>query len=354
MKNLCVNLKKETDLSYPIIIERGILDNIKEQLEDRRYFLITNDKIAKIYPEFLSKFNKTRTVIIKDGEKYKNLKTVEFILSKLLDKKIERKDCIIAFGGGVIGDMAGFCAACALRGVDFIQIPTTLLSQVDSSVGGKTGFNNKHGKNLVGAFYQPKKVLIDSDVLKTLSHNDFQCGMGEVIKYAFIEKSCGAKEFFNLFELFENINPNEIQNKIEQIIYACVSLKAAVVEQDEKESGLRAILNLGHTYAHAIEKISNYKILHGQAVAAGIKMALKTSLLKGLIDKNYHDYGINLIDKFELTPKLKKLNPDKIIEIMKSDKKVKDSKINLILPLKDSRAELFDDTDELLIKDSLI
>lgn len=354
MKNLCVNLKKETDLSYPIIIERGILDNIKEQLEDRRYFLITNDKIAKIYPEFLLKFNKTRTVIIKDGEKYKNLKTIEYILNKLLDNRIERKDCIIAFGGGVIGDMAGFCAACALRGVDFIQIPTTLLSQVDSSVGGKTGFNNKHGKNLVGAFYQPKKVLIDSDVLKTLSHNDFQCGMGEVIKYAFIEKSCGAKEFFNLFELFENINPNEIQNKIEQIIYACVSLKAAVVEQDEKESGLRAILNLGHTYAHAIEKISNYKILHGQAVAAGIKMALKTSLLKGLIDKNYHDYGINLIDKFELTPKLKKLNPDKIIEIMKSDKKVKDSKINLILPLKDSRAELFDDTDELLIKDSLI
>ena len=354
MKNLCVNLKKETDLSYPIIIERGILDNIKEQLEDRRYFLITNDKIAKIYPEFLSKFNKTRTVIIKDGEKYKNLKTIEYILNKLLDNRIERKDCIIAFGGGVIGDMAGFCAACALRGVDFIQIPTTLLSQVDSSVGGKTGFNNKHGKNLVGAFYQPKKVLIDSDVLKTLSHNDFQCGMGEVIKYAFIEKSCGAKEFFNLFELFENINPNEIQNKIEQIIYACVSLKAAVVEQDEKESGLRAILNLGHTYAHAIEKISNYKILHGQAVAAGIKMALKTSLLKGLIDKNYHDYGINLIDKFELTPKLKKLNPDKIIEIMKSDKKVKDSRINLILPLKDSRAGLFDDTDELLIKDSLI
>lgn len=354
MKNLCVNLKKETDLSYPIIIERGILDNIKEHLEDRRYFLVTNDKVAKIYSNFISNFKNNHTIIIKDGEKYKNLKTIEYILNKLLDNRIERKDCIIAFGGGVIGDMAGFCAACALRGVDFIQIPTTLLSQVDSSVGGKTGFNNKHGKNLVGAFYQPKKVLIDSDVLKTLSHNDFQCGMGEVIKYAFIEKSCGAKEFFNLFELFENINPNEIQNKIEQIIYACVSLKAAVVEQDEKESGLRAILNLGHTYAHAIEKISNYKILHGQAVAAGIKMALKTSLLKGLIDKNYHDYGINLIDKFELTPKLKKLNPDKIIEIMKSDKKVKDSKINLILPLKDSQAELFDDTDELLIKDSLI
>ena len=354
MKNLCVNLKKETDLSYPIIIERGILDNIEYRLEDRKYFLITNDKIAKIYPEFLSKFNKTRTVIIKDGEKYKNLKTIEYILNKLLDNRIERKDCIVAFGGGVIGDMAGFCASSILRGVDFIQIPTTLLSQVDSSVGGKTGFNNKHGKNLVGAFYQPKKVLIDPNVLNTLPEKEFQCGMGEVIKYAFIEKSCGAKEYFNLFELFEKNNVDELINIIEDIIYACVSLKAAVVEQDEKEKGLRALLNLGHTYAHAIEKISNYKISHGQAVLAGIKMALKASLIKGVINENYYNFGTNLIDKYNFAPKLKKLNPDKIIDIMKSDKKVKNSKINLILPRTAAQAALFDDIDELLIKDSLI
>ena len=354
MKNLCVNLKNEIDLTYPIIIERGILDNIENQFEDKRYFLITNDKIAKIYNDFLSKFDKNRIIIIKDGEKYKNLKTIEFILNKLLDNKIERKDCIVAFGGGVIGDMSGFCASSVLRGVDFIQIPTTLLSQVDSSVGGKTGFNNKHGKNLIGAFYQPKKVLIDTNVLNTLSDKDFQCGMGEVIKYAFIEKSCNAKEYFNLFKLFENINPDEIKNKIEDIIYACVSLKAAVVEQDEKENGLRAILNLGHTYAHAIETISNYKIAHGQAVAAGIKMALKASLLKGVINQNYYDYGINLIDKFNLAPKIEKLNSAKVIEIMKSDKKVKNSKINLILPRTAAQAALFDDTDELLIIDSLI
>ena len=354
MKNLCVNLKKETDLSYPIIIERGILDNIEYRLEDRKYFLITNDKIAKIYPEFLSKFNKTRTVIIKDGEKYKNLKTIEYILNKLLDNRIERKDCIVAFGGGVIGDMAGFCASSILRGVDFIQIPTTLLSQVDSSVGGKTGFNNKHGKNLVGAFYQPKKVLIDPNVLNTLPEKEFQCGMGEVIKYAFIERSCGAKEYFNLFELFEKNNVDELINIIEDIIYACVSLKAAVVEQDEKEKGLRALLNLGHTYAHAIEKISNYKISHGQAVLAGIKMALKASLIKGVINENYYNFGTNLIDKYNFAPKLKKLNSDKIIDIMKSDKKVKNSKINLILPRTAAQAALFDDIDELLIKDSLI
>ena len=280
MKNLCINLKKEIDLSYPIIIQRGILKNIENLLDNRRYFLITNDKIAKIYGEIVNKFDKDNRIIIKDGEKYKNLKTVEFILSKLLDKKIERKDCIIAFGGGVIGDMAGFCASCVLRGVDFIQIPTTLLSQVDSSVGGKTGFNDTHGKNLIGAFYQPKKVFIDPDVLDTLDEINFKSGMGEVIKYAFIEKSCGAKEFFNLFSLFEKTRPDEIKEKIEDIIFACVNLKAAVVEQDEKEKGLRAILNLGHTYAHAIEKISNYKIPHGQAVCIGIKMALRASYIR--------------------------------------------------------------------------
>ncbi len=354
MKNLCVNLKKEIDLSYPITIERNILTNIEHYFDDKRYFLVTNDKVAKIYDNFISKFEKKHTIIIKDGEKYKNLKTIEFILNKLLDNKIERKDCIIAFGGGVIGDMAGFCAASVLRGVDFIQIPTTLLSQVDSSVGGKTGFNNAHGKNLIGAFYQPKKVLIDPDVLNTLSYKDFQSGMGEVIKYAFIEKSCNADKFFNLFELFENSNHNEIHNQIEDIIFACISLKAAIVERDEKEKGPRALLNLGHTYAHAIEKISNYKILHGQAVSLGIKMALKASLLKGVINENYYNYGIDIIDKFNLAPKLKKINSDKIIEIMKSDKKVKNSKINLILPRTNAQAALFDDIDELLIKDSLI
>ena len=354
MKNLCVNLKKETDLTYPIIIQRGILNNIETLLDDRRYFLITNDKIAKIYNNIVNKFDKSRRVIIKDGEKYKNLKTVEFILNRLLDEKIERKDCIVALGGGVIGDMAGFCASCVLRGVDFIQIPTTLLSQVDSSVGGKTGFNDVHGKNLIGAFYQPKKVFIDPDVLDTLDETNFKSGMGEVIKYAFIEKSCGAKEFFNLFSLFEKTRPDEIKEKIEDIIFACVSLKAAVVEQDEKEKGLRAILNLGHTYAHGIEKISNYKIPHGQAVCTGIKMALQLSYTRELIDENYYNYATALIDKFNLTAKNKKLNANKMLEIMKSDKKVKNSKINLILPLPSAQAALFDDTDELLIKDSLI
>lgn len=354
MKNLCVNLKKEIDLSYPIVIERGILNNVENHLDNRRYFIITNDKVAKLYRGFLNKFDKKHTIIVKDGEKHKNLKTVEYILNKLLKEKVERKDCIIAFGGGVIGDMAGFCASSVLRGIDFIQIPTTLLSQVDSSVGGKTGFNGKYGKNLIGAFYQPKKVLIDPNVLNTLSYADFQSGLGEVIKYAFIENSCGAKKFFNLFDTFEKITPDSLKDKIEDIIYACVSLKAAVVEKDEKEKGLRQILNLGHTYAHAIETISNYKIPHGQAVSCGIKMALKASFIKNFIDETYYNYGISIIDKFNLAPKIKPLNHKKVTEIMKSDKKVHDSKISLILPLTFAQAKSFDDTDGLLIKDSLI
>ena len=353
MKNLTVNLNKNIDKSYPIIIKKGMLDEIWEYIDkNRRYFLITNEKIAKIYKDFLKNFD--NVIIIKDGEKYKNLKTVEKILNKLLKEKIERKDCIIAFGGGVIGDMAGFCASSILRGVDFIQIPTTLLAQVDSSVGGKTGFNSKFGKNLIGAFYQPTKVLIDPNVLKTLSDKDFKSGMGEVIKYAFIEKSCEASEFFNLFGLLEKIEKEQIEQKIEEIIYACVSLKASVVEKDEQEKGLRAILNLGHTYAHAYEKLSKYKITHGQAVALGIKNALKASKINGFIDENYYNYGIWLIDKFELAPQNIKFKPEKIIEIMKSDKKVKDCQINLILPHSDAKVEPFGVTDELLIKDSVL
>ncbi len=354
MRELTVNLKKECDFSYQIHIENDCLKNIEGFLEDRRYFVITNEKIAKIYPDFLKKFDKNRIIIIKDGEKYKNLKTIEKILNKLLEKKIERKDCIIALGGGVIGDMAGYCASCVLRGVDFIQIPTTLLSQVDSSVGGKTGFNSKWGKNLIGAFYQPKKVIIDPGVLQTLEEKDFKSGLGEVIKYAFIERSCECSEFFNLFNIFEKISKDQLHNNLEEIIFACVSLKAAVVEKDEKESGLRKILNLGHTYAHAFETITKYKMPHGLAVALGIKKALKVSLIKGLIDENYYNYSISLLEKFDLIQEIKNLNYKKVFEIMGSDKKVENSKINLILPKPFAQVSLFDDTDELLIRDSLL
>ncbi len=352
MKNISVNLKEN---SYEILIQRGLLDNIFVHLEDRRYFLITNKKVAKLYPKFLENFEKNSIITIKDGEKYKNIKTFEYLTNELLAKKIERKDCLIAFGGGIIGDMVGFCASSILRGVDFIQIPTTLLSQVDSSVGGKTGFNTAFGKNLIGAFYQPKKVLIDPNTLNTLPEKEFKGGMGEVIKYSFIENSCNCDEKFDLFNLFYHMGKKDVMNKIEEIIYACIKLKASVVEQDEKEKGLRALLNFGHTYAHGIEKITNYKkFTHGEAVAIGCKMALEMSLLKDLIPKSYYDFCISLIDKFELAPKFKGYNKDKFIQAMRSDKKVCNSTINFMLPLDCAQAGLFADNNELLIKGSLI
>lgn len=354
MKKLAVNLKKEIDLSYHISVERGMLKQIYRYLNGGKNFLITNKTLAKLYPDFLKNFDKENIIIINDGEKYKNLRTIEYIWKSLLLKKIERKDTVVAFGGGVVGDLAGFCASTILRGVDFIQIPTTLLAQVDSSVGGKTGFNNSYGKNLVGTFYQPMKVLIDPDVLKTLPQSDFISGLGEVVKYAFIEKSCGAKREINLFKILEEHDKDSICDVIDDVILACAELKAAVVEQDEKETGLRKILNLGHTYAHAFEKITNYKLPHGQAVAEGVKSALKLSLMKGFIDVDYYNYGAKIINKYRLNKDDIKFPTRKALNIMRSDKKVKNSKINLILPRPDARVELFDDIDEPLIEGSLL
>lgn len=336
MKQLNVKTKNK---SYDILIKNGILSEIDKYLPDNsRYFLVTNDNLAEIYPEFINGFEKK--VIIKDGENHKNFETFEFIINELLRLKIERKDTIVVFGGGVTGDLAGYAAASVLRGVKFIQIPTTLLSQVDSSVGGKTGFNTKYGKNLIGAFYQPEIVLIDPDTLKTLPEREIKSGMGEVVKYAFIEKTASNNEDFYIYDYLmgDSFDYNDV-------IYKCCGLKADVVSKDEKEKGLRVVLNLGHTFAHAIETITNYeKFTHGEAVAMGIKSAFELSYNLGFIDKNYYISAFNLIDKFNLAPCYKlDIDKDKYIEIMKSDKKVISSKIRLVLPVARGEVKIFDD-----------
>ena len=350
MKKLTVKLNEK---SYPIIIKSGILDA-------GRFFVITNKTIYKLYKSVLAGFD--HIIQIDDGEKYKNFKTYEFIMNKLLEAKIERNDCIIAFGGGVVGDMAGFAASCVLRGIDYIQIPTTLLSQVDSSVGGKTGFNHKMGKNLIGAFKQPKLVLIDPKTLKTLDVRQIKTGLGEVLKYAFIEKSATDEnfEFFNFLNALKNNNENnlyaELEKYFEEIIYICVSIKADVVSKDECEKGLRAILNFGHTFGHAVEKITGFKkYTHGEAVAAGMIMAFNAALARNLITSEYHKMAVDLIYSYNLISNdMKNFNKDKMFEAMKSDKKVSHSKIKLILPVKQFEVQPFDDTEELLIKDSLL
>ncbi|MCX4274966.1 MAG: 3-dehydroquinate synthase [Candidatus Gastranaerophilales bacterium] len=373
MKKLTVNLTEGR--SYPIIIKEGALNEAKALLEEHlgkeggghRYFVITNKTIAKIYSGFLKGFE--NIIRIDDGEKFKNFKTFEYITGELLKAKIERKDCIIAFGGGVVGDMAGFAAASVLRGVDYVQIPTTLLSQVDSSVGGKTGFNHVCGKNLIGAFKQPKLVIIDPKTLDTLDIRQIKTGLGEVLKYAFIEKSTGCEEFnfFNrLKSLLNEVNGvngrakgnlyESLKKHWEEIIYTSVSMKASVVSKDECEKGLRAILNFGHTFGHAVEKITNYKkYTHGEAVAAGMVMAFQTALKRNLINEDYFHDAVQLISNYGLiSESMKNFNKEKMFDAMKSDKKVSHSKIKLVLPVKPLEVQLFDDTEAPLIKDSLL
>lgn len=342
MKKLTVNTKTKT---YDIIIKEGLIAEILDYLQqDKKKFLITNKTIEKLYPDLVNNFE--NKIVIKDGEEYKNFETFEFIINELLKRKIERKDLILALGGGVVGDLAGFAAASVLRGVNFVQIPTTLLAQVDSSVGGKTGFNTKYGKNLIGAFYQPESVLIDTNFLKTLPVREIKTGLGEVVKYSFIEKNCSNDENIHLSNFLNEADPNNLDFK--EIIYRSVALKASVVSKDEKEAGLRAVLNFGHTFAHSIETITNYKkFTHGEAVAMGMKLAFELSYNLNFINKEYFDYAFNLIDKFNLAPIYKiECDKDEYINIMKSDKKVSNSKIRLVLPISKGEVKIFDNIKE--------
>lgn len=342
MKKLTVNAKTK---NYDITIKEGLIAEILDYLQqDKKKFLITNNTLEKLYPDLVSSFE--NKIVIKDGEEYKNFETFEFIINELLKRKIERKDLILALGGGVVGDLAGFAASSVLRGVNFVQIPTTLLSQVDSSVGGKTGFNTKYGKNLIGAFYQPESVLIDTNFLKTLPVREIKTGLGEVVKYSFIEKNCSDDEKIHLSKYLDEADPNNLDFK--EIIYRSVALKASVVSKDEKEAGLRAVLNFGHTFAHSIETITNYKnFTHGEAVAMGMKLAFELSYNLNFINKEYLDYAFNLIDKFNLAPVYKiECDKDEYINIMKSDKKVSNSKIRLVLPTSKGEVKIFDNIKE--------
>ncbi len=341
-------IKNQDETNSEIIIEKGLVKNLENYLnEDKKYFLITNTTLFKLYPEIIAKFDKDRVIVVKDGEKYKNQKTFNYITDKLLKAKIERKDAIVALSGGVVGDLAGYVASSILRGVELIQIPTTLLAMCDSSIGGKTGYNTKYGKNLVGSFYFAKKVLIDTDFLKTLKESQYKCGLGEIVKYAFIEKSCKHPVSYGLLDILYEKSTYDIKLEIDKIVSICVNLKAKVVELDKKEGGLRKVLNFGHTFAHAFETLSNYKgMCHGEAVAYGMKCAFKLAKEKEFIDEEYYKKALCVIDKFKLTTKELKFKKEQIINLMKQDKKVLDNKINLILPVESALVEIFDNIEE--------
>ena len=286
--NVSLNRKVE-NLSYPIIIGDNILSSSGEILKEfiyKKNVIIIYDSFFSVktspnneFEEFVQSINKLTTTLnfidIPGGDQTKNINQLNEIIEKVLTYGIDRQNVIIAFGGGVIGDIAGFAASILLRGINYIQVPTTLLSQVDSSVGGKTGINSKIGKNLIGSFHQPQAVLADINILKTLPNREFRAGFAEVIKYGLIKDL----EFFNwLNQEYDSIFIYD-KIKLQKMITKSCEIKAKIIKNDEKEGGKRALLNLGHTFAHAIESFGNFdgRIIHGEAVSIGICLAFKLS-----------------------------------------------------------------------------
>lgn len=330
MKTLTVSLANR---SYPIYIGEGLLhaDLVRRHVRAGQAMIVTNETVAPMYlPKLLDGLAglKVDTVVLPDGERFKTLSVLETIFDALLDKRHSRTTTLIALGGGVIGDMTGFAAACYQRGVDFIQVPTTLLAQVDSSVGGKTAVNHARGKNMIGAFYQPKAVIIDTGVLSTLPARELAAGIAEVIKYGLIRDP----DFFVWLEQnIEQLVRRDEQAFAYAIERSCQN-KAEVVAADETEQGDRALLNLGHTFGHAIETATGYsQWLHGEAVAAGMMMAAEFSVQLGWLSA----VTLPRIDSLLRQAKLPVLPPamsaQQFLDLMALDKKVHDGQLRLVL-----------------------
>ena len=332
MRTLKVDLGER---SYPIFIGQGLLDQglMAPYIKGKQVLIVTNETIAPLYLErLISSLPNSLTVdhvVLPDGEQYKNIDQINTIFDALLEKRHNRTTTLVALGGGVIGDMTGFAAACYQRGVDFIQVPTTLLSQVDSSVGGKTGVNHPKGKNMIGAFHQPQCVVIDTDVLNTLAERELSAGMAEVIKYGLIYDEAFLCYLEDHIDGLMGLQPD----LLEQAIYRSCEVKAEVVAQDEREAGIRAWLNLGHTFGHAIEAEQGYGAwLHGEAVGAGTMMAADLSYRLGWISES----DVKRVESILSAANLPIYPPEQMTSVqfkehMAVDKKVLDGSIRLVL-----------------------
>ena len=355
MKTLNIDLGHH---QYPIHIGPGILSDatlLAPHIHGRQVFIISNEVVAPLYLdrllETLGDGYQISSYILPDGEQSKSLTQVEAVFTEMLSFPFDRSATVIALGGGVVGDLSGFCASCYQRGVNFIQIPTTLLSQVDSSVGGKTGVNHALGKNMIGAFYQPQVVIIDSGTLATLDERQFSAGMAEVIKYALL----GDIDF--LVWLEENMgsvmarDPEAIAFIIER---SCQS-KADIVIEDEKEKGVRALLNLGHTFGHAIENAKGYGVwLHGEAVGLGMLMAADLSQKMGRLSASdvARVRAILLAAKLPVSA-VEGVTSEKLRQLMSVDKKVLDGQLRLVLYAALGQAEIVPDAPEEMIVQTL-
>ena len=326
------------DRSYPIIIGPGAIGdsaNFTPWIRSRQLLIVTNETVAPLYlarlTQTLEPHYRIASVILPDGEEYKTLDVLNRIFDKLLEERFDRGCTLLALGGGVVGDMTGFAAACYQRGVDFVQVPTTLLSQVDSSVGGKTGVNHPLGKNMIGAFHQPRCVIADTDTLNTLPDRELSAGLAEVIKYGLINDP-------DFFAWLENNMAALIAREPDALAYAIersCSDKAEVVAADEMEAGQRALLNLGHTFGHAIENGMGYgQWLHGEAVGAGMCMAARFSVDLGLMPESDAQRTVDLVGRARLPvepPSASDIDSARFLQLMSVDKKVQDGQLRLVL-----------------------
>jgi 3-dehydroquinate synthase len=335
VNTLTVNLG---DRSYPIHIGHNILSRVGELLQKMglagKVAVVTNPTVAQLYLDAVHNSLaaagfETTAALVPDGEQHKNLQSLATLYDRFISGRLERQSCVLALGGGVVGDLAGFAAATYLRGLPYVQVPTTLLAQVDSSVGGKTGVNHQDGKNLIGAFYQPRLVLIDVDVLSSLPRREFVAGLAEVIKYGVIEDS-------SLFGFLENeiesLRDLRRESLIQTISTSC-AIKARVVEKDERENDYRAVLNFGHTIGHALEAATGYtRMLHGEAVGVGMIKAAALSVQQGLCDQRSFERIYALIQKAGLPLEIPPgVSAQSIVRAMETDKKSAGGKIKFVM-----------------------
>jgi len=354
-QNVIVDLGER---SYDILIGHKMLSRLGVRVKEFRpskVAIVSNKTVFPLYKDVILKSLKQagiepEIVLIPDGEEYKDLLWSYNILGELLKAKFDRSSLLIALGGGVIGDITGFAAATYMRGIRFIQVPTTLLSQVDSSVGGKTGVNHPLGKNMIGAFYQPSLVMIDVDTLKTLPKKEFAAGMGEVIKYGVIDDA----EFFNYIkDNYDSITG--LEDSIIHVVKRSCEIKADVVSKDERETGLRAILNYGHTVGHAIETVTGYKkYLHGEAVAIGMCYAADIAVKMGLLKKEDAEMIRELVAMYDLPSEIPSgIAPQDLVDAMEIDKKTESGRLKFILPESIGSVSIEDDVDRELIREVL-
>lgn len=326
MKSVAVNASKK----YEVLVSSGILDEAGKYasplISGKSAVVVSDDNVYPLYGERLTKSLENcgfevKSFVFPHGEKSKCMGVYTSLLEFMFENRITRSDALFALGGGVTGDLAGFAAATYQRGIKFIQVPTTLLAMVDSSVGGKTAVNLEHGKNQAGCFYQPSLVLCDPETLKTLPQEEFLCGCAEVIKYSVLFSE----------EFFESLSETRVENQLENVITTCVSMKRDIVGCDEFDTGVRMLLNLGHTVGHAVEACSNFSILHGQAVAAGTAIVARAAAKRGCLSDADCKRIISLLKQYGL-PTETEYSSDELYRAALSDKKLLSGAITLIVP----------------------